>query len=180
MVINYHNISLKSPNLSNFFNLYEQSFPADERRETADLTRIIEHCNDFHITGAFDGDTFLGFFTHWQWNDHQLAYGEHFAIKPEARCGGIGRQVLEHVLAKVGFPVVIEVEPGTDPLKRRRIAFYERAGFKQWPDVPYVQPPYSPGRNSLPLVLMSHGNMAEGSLRLAAKLIHQRVYGVGQ
>ncbi len=180
MVINYHNISLNSPNLSDYINLYEQSFPADERRETTDLTRIIEHCNDFHITGAFDGDTFLGFFTHWRWNDHQLAYGEHFAIMPEARCGGIGRQVLEHVLAEVGLPMVIEVEPDADPLTRRRIAFYERAGFRPWPDVAYVQPPYSSGRSSLPLMLMSHGPMTEDTLKHAVRLIHQRVYGVGK
>ncbi len=180
MVINYHNISLNSPNFGDFIALYEHAFPADERREMADLTRVIEQCGDFHIVGAFSDNTFLGFFTYWRWDDHHVAYGEHFAIKPEARCGGIGRQVLEHVLTQVGLPMVIEVEPEADQLTRRRVAFYEREGFKPWRDVAYVQPPYSPGRNSLPLMLMSHGPMTEDTLKLAARLIQQRVYGASE
>lgn len=180
MVINYHNISLNSPNFGEYIALYEQSFPIDERREIAELTRIIEQRSDFHIVGAFSDNTFLGFFTYWRWDDHHMAYGEHFAIKPEARCGGIGRQVLEHVLALVELPMVIEVEPDTEPMARRRVGFYERMGFKLWRNVAYVQPPYSPGRSSMPLMLMSHGHMTEDTLKHTARLIHQRVYGVNE
>lgn len=178
MIINYHNILLDSPDFGDFTALYEQAFPADERREMADLASITEQCSDFHIVGAFGNNTFLGFFTYWRWDDHRVAYGEHFAIKPEVRCGGIGRRVLEHVLAMAELPMVIEVETEADQLTRRRVAFYEREGFKAWRNVAYVQPPYSPSRNSLPMMLMSHGHMTEDTLKFAARLIHQRVYGV--
>ena len=102
-----------------------------------------------------DNDEFIGFLTSWEWNDFR--YGEHFAISPEMRCGGIGGNALRWFLASDSRPLVIEVEPPTDEMACRRIGFYERNGLRLWNDVEYVQPPYSPDRHAIELKLMTYG-----------------------
>ncbi len=179
MIINYNVISQNSPNFNRFVSLYEQAFPADERRKTSDLVNVMASRKEFTVIEATAGNVFLGFFSFWVFSDCGFAYGEHFAIEPEARNGGIGAKFLNHIIDSVGLPLIIEVEPDETPIARRRVAFYERAGLAIWRDVDYVQPAYGQGKAPLPLKLMTtSGFTSDQQVCEAAKVIRKRVYGV--
>lgn len=144
-----------------FLNLYNGSFPADERRLYADVSDfeffIREKSGEFRVFAAKDGDCFLGFLSFWLFKG--FIYVEHFAVIPEFRGNGIGEKMLNHLFSAVGENVLLEVElPDTDEA-HRRIGFYERNGFRIRDEIEYIQPPYSAGQSGMPLLLMTHGEV---------------------
>lgn len=157
--------------------LYTSAFPADERRDFTDFTSLLS-CGAFSVLGAFDAnnsDNLLAFITFWKLDE--IMYLEHFAVVPQMRGHGIGREVFSHFLDDVAATIVIEVEPPTTPIAVRRIRFYETLGMKLWDSVHYVQPPYGPGRQPLELKLMTHGDVSQDLLERSVKQMHSRVYG---
>ena len=86
-----------------------------------------------------------------------FTYGEHFAVSPKWRNGGVGARILKEVMETVPGMFCLEVELPKDELSKRRIRFYERNGFFLNP-YPYVQPPLSDGQEELPLQIMTAGN----------------------
>lgn len=158
-------------------NLYLSAFPENERRPVDAQRRNVDTNPLFRcylLTG--DGGRPIGFIT--LWCPDGFYYAEHFAIDPSLRNGGWGSRVVRQLLRELELPVVLEAEVPADDLSRRRIAFYERQGFRIW-DKDYVQPPYRPGGESLPLYLMvaneTHGLPAVDSVR---RIIYRHVYGV--
>jgi hypothetical protein len=83
--------------------------------------------------------------------------------------------VLNAWLEAKGKPVALEVELPTDALTRRRVGFYERNGFVLHGDFEYLQPPYKPGDDELPLKLMTHGECGL-PLDAVAAIIKREVY----
>ena len=140
--------NLDEKDYPHFLELYNSSFPENERR----LYKSAEHVANFikEKGGKFHGfavddrsgdpemqGPFLGFLTYWTFEGY--VYIEHFAVNPEFRGKRIGRDMLHHLFKTVSENVLIEVEkPETDEA-RRRIAFYEREGFKLREDINYVQ-----------------------------------------
>ncbi len=145
-----------------FLKLYNETFPADERR----LFKNAEHVANFvRMKGGkfagfvYDdgGNDFLAFLTYWKFENY--VYIEHFAVDPAHRSKNIGRMMLNHLFGTVGENVLIEVEKPTDDESRRRISFYEKNGFRLREDINYVQPPYSPEQSGVEMLLMTHGNV---------------------
>lgn len=170
---------MKVENYPEFLRLYEESFPADERRvywDENDFARFADANRGlFHAVCAIAGNEFCGFLTYWTFAGY--LYVEHFAILPECRGMGIGSRMLRNLFETVGEDVLIEVEhPDTDDA-RRRIRFYERAGFRVRDEFEYVQPPYSDGLSPVPLLLMTHGNVRLESKSDISELLRY-VYGV--
>lgn len=149
------------------FRIYEESFPVEERRDWHHLPAD----DAFTLYGIYadDSDKPQGLLTLWNFGD--FSYIEHFAVDGRLRGQGIGAEVL----ASVPGVLLIEVElPETGEMCRRRIAFYERNGFRLL-DTPYIQPSYGPGLPELPMRLMSRGNIDD--IDKAVKTLHSRVYG---
>lgn len=151
-------ISYENKFFADVLRLYKDSFPADERREENDFLDVARNCHQFSIHAFTEDDAFVGFLTSWEWDDFR--YGEHFAVLPEKRGEGIGSRALKLFLDSSNKPLIIEVEPPTDKIARRRIGFYERNGLVLRSDVDYIQPPYSPEKSALPLLLMTYGDVA--------------------
>ena len=90
-------------------------------------------------------------------------------------------EALKAMLAERGHGVaaMIELEVPEDELTRRRVAFYERQGFRIC-DKDYVQPPYRTGGASLPLYLMVAGDASAElpALEDVRKGIYREVYRV--
>lgn len=149
--------------------IYLSSFPREERREVTDIEHLLATEPKYHILGVEYGKQLVGFISYWNLN--HWSYGEHFAIDNSFRGEGVGASAMKQFLA-LKENVIIEVEPPTVEIARRRIGFYERLGFQLW-DLPYLQPPYRDGDDWLPLCLMTHGFTPTEEV---TKQIHRTVY----
>ena len=115
-------------------NLYEVSFPDDEKIPWDDLMRLIDEMH-LDFTAYYDGEAFVGFTivyprptVNWYW---------YFAVMPELRGKGLGQQILTQLIKKYeGQACVLDMEsPCQDPcsnLEQRkcRHEFYLRNGFR--------------------------------------------------
>lgn len=165
-----------------FLKLYNETFPEDERRLYRDADHVAgfvkEKGGKFHAFAYDDGgEDYLGFMTYWTFRGY--VYIEHFAVSPEHRGRNVGTKMLNHLFKTVSPDVLIEVEEPTDDEKRRRIAFYERNGFRARGDIKYTQPPYSPGQKGLPMLLMTHGDVNLHDMRDISEMLAE-VYNVNQ
>lgn len=155
----YVNINVKD--YPDFLRLYNMAFPAEERRPYDDArhldTFIKMKGGKFHCLVAKDGEDFVGFITYWTFEKY--VYIEHLAVMPERRGRNIGRTLLRHVMHDAGENVLLEVELPHTAEAIRRIHFYKELGFKAREEIDYKQPPYAPGLNEVPLLLMTHGNV---------------------
>lgn len=153
--------SLNVKNYPDFLALYEEAFPAEERRPYKDAAEL-EHFikmkgGKFHAYAAKDGDLFLGFLSYWTFEGY--VYVEHFAVRPEHRGRNIGRKMLHHLFEEVSENVLLEVEKPETADAQRRIHFYETQGFRLRRELEYVQPPYTTGGKPVPMLLMTHGEV---------------------
>jgi ribosomal protein S18 acetylase RimI-like enzyme len=138
----------------NIRQIYDHSFPSDERRDWQDLKSLFGQPDYtfYHIWGG-GGMGLIGFIT--TWNLKSCVFIEHFALEETARGKGVGSQVLSHLLKSTSNRVVLEVEEATTEQNRRRISFYERLGFSACDSI-YWQPPYSNDKNKVKMLLMSY------------------------
>lgn len=170
---------IQSPDLfKQFWNLMTMSFPEIERRDCEDFTIACKH-SAFAINSNFNHKAELEYFiTHWELD--KFTYIEHFALSHHLRGKGMGSSILKDFMKENKRPIVLEVEPPTDSISRRRIHFYERLGFTlfHWN---YQQPPYRPSDDFLDLLLMTNSPellQNENGFQLVKTDIHRRVYAL--
>lgn len=155
--------------------IYFGSFPAEERRDWHQLTRMLRSSDcPVSLIVIYSCGKPVGFITLWKLGD--ISYVEHFATDPAVRGGGLGGRAIRSVVSHSPSPIVLEVEPAeTGDEARRRISFYMRNGFIPIPDFDYTQPPYSPGLPEVKLMLMTtHTTIDVAS---AVSVILRCVYG---
>lgn len=157
--------------------LFLSAFPEDERRELSAQRHNTDHNPLFHCILAEYNGLPVGFFTYWDFG--RYCYGEHFATDPALRNHGYGSRILSAVLEHIAKPLVIEVETPDNELSIRRIGFYRRNGMRLWEGYDYMQPPYRPAGNALPMLLMSSGGIdPQADYTDVVSTIHRKVYGV--
>ena len=157
--------------------LYERSFPEEERRPTRDWLEMPGRDAAFCLNVIEADGVAAGLLTVWQFGE--FAYVEHFAVSPERRGGGLGARALQTLVESVQVPIVLEVEPkGSTPMAGRRLAFDERQCVVLSP-LSSMQPPYRPGGAAIALNLMStRGEWLCANHEAVCKEIYRRVYGV--
>ena len=157
-----------------FKHTYESSFPEDERREFDQLLDLLDN-TQFKLYEIYLNEKFSGFIS--VWNLTGFNFIEHFAICAKEQGKGYGTQVLNQVLLINSKPIVLEVEEPFTETARRRISFYERLNFSMNTGS-YFQPPYSIGKSSVKMQLMSYPAKIEPQdfERIKAQ-IHDSVYG---
>ena len=106
--------------------LMREAFPPAERRTDEEFRQLFSH-PQVQILCAQEGEQLLGFLLLWVLND--FVFVENFAVQPASRNLGLGSGLLGHLKERFHLPVILEVEPPEDELKRRRVAFYKRNGF---------------------------------------------------
>lgn len=131
--------------------IYIGSFPPDERRDWKEIKELLLH-SSFILNQVFDNQELVGLIS--VWNLLGFVFIEHFAILESKRGKEIGSQALKQVIAENIKTIIVEVEEPISDDARRRIAFYERAGFSVCEGI-YYQPPYSPDKNKVKMLLMS-------------------------
>lgn len=151
--------------------LYEESFPAEERREINQLRRMIETYDSMYFNAIECDGELSGLFVYWDLGD--FYYLEHLAVFPEMRNKKIGQQVLDYVAAHLKGLRLLEVEPTEDEMSTRRVNYYQRNGYKVL-DKTYVQPSYHKLEDACPLWIM--GNEETPRLTEYAERIKEDVY----
>ncbi|MDR2121359.1 MAG: GNAT family N-acetyltransferase [Tannerella sp.] len=158
--------------------IYETSFPSDERRHFDDVVRIAETEPEFSSDIYTEDGDVLGFILSWHFSF--FLYVEHFAICRNMRGKGYGKTIFADFLTRADQPVVLEVQLPEDDTSRRRICFYESFGSTR-STFPYLQPPYSPDKHPVPLSLMSFGNLdlnRKKQFDAVRDVLYSKVYGV--
>lgn len=176
----YQYASVSNPLISDIKELYISAFPKNERRDFDAFASLLANPDShFSVICAIDDEEqpgrMLAFISFWELGE--ITYLEHFAVIPQMRGRSIGRTMLRHFLDNIASRIVLEVEPPTTDIACRRIRFYESIGLTLRNDIDYIQPPYSPEKESLELKLMTHGQISTEELKDAASLIHLKVYG---
>lgn len=155
------------------YSLMEQSFPEMEFRPREEQRELFSD-PAYRIYVRREEKETAGFLAIWDFQD--VLYIEHFAVAGRLRGGGIGASMLCELRALFDKPICLEVEPPENDMARRRICFYERNGFFLNP-YPYIQPPISKGRASIPLLIMtSGGKISEDGFKQIKHLLYSRVY----
>lgn len=176
-MISFQRITTADEPLYNYMeSVITASFPTEEYRPLEELRLYTDNKPHFYNNIIFHLDTPIGCITYWYFG--KFYYVEHFAIDPVRRNGGYGRDTLNHLYQILQAPIVLEVETPENEMAQRRINFYKRQGFVLW-DKPYLQPPYRPGNEYLPLLLMVHGDLeCDKDFEAIKEHIYREVYNV--
>ena len=170
--MNYEIITPSSPLWQRCLAIYLAAFPPDERREPAELIARNGH-HGYLFKAVTNNGKIAGILETWEFSTFRFL--EHIAIVPELQGKGLGTEVLNDYLNQSVKPVLLEAEPPTDAVSLRRIQFYLNSGFSIL-DFDYTQPPYYPGKNSVPMVLMSNASLQPVNIEEAVNIIKEKVY----
>lgn len=115
------------------------AFPPNERKPLAEILRLAEE-GRYEILGLFDGHALLGFATLMTCREHPgYVLLDYLAVSAAHRNGGLGSRILSLLEERCRgrFLVLTEAEapvagdpPEENALRLRRVAFYERCGFR--------------------------------------------------
>nr|WP_165864884.1 GNAT family N-acetyltransferase [Rufibacter latericius] len=139
--------------------MYEEAFPVEERRSLHQQRNLLGN-PAYQFASILYLDEFAGLFGIWHLPG--VTFLEHFAILPNLRGKGVGQEALQHLIKKSSPISILEVEPPLTDTAKRRISFYERAGFHLNP-FEYWQPPYEENKPWVKLQLMSSPNFLKAN-----------------
>lgn len=107
--------------------LYEEAFPPEERTDTSHFMAMIGRCPQMDFNAIVDNGEFCGMAV--IWNLGICRYLLYLAVLRDKRNQGYGAQALHFLQGESDLPIIAEVELPIEPIKIRRIRFYERNGF---------------------------------------------------
>ena len=118
--------SSSAPLFAAVYELYAAAFPVYQRRGPVDMD--LAFAQPAYRLDAWLADNEFAALMSW-WDFADMRYVEHLAVSPAKRSLGLGRKLLHAWLPLADTPVVLEIDPVRDEITRRRLAFYQRAGF---------------------------------------------------
>lgn len=108
-----------------------EAFPPQERKPLSDILRMMAEAR-YSVWGLWESGALLGYAALWSRPGVPLVLLDYLGVTAARRNGGLGGHILQRLKAQ-GIPLVLESElpvgDGGDPIRLRRIAFYERCGF---------------------------------------------------
>lgn len=153
--------SIDHPDWATLWRIYEASFPAGERRTLEGQKAIFEEPKYFLELWRNDEGTLIGLTGSWIYE--RFRYLEHFAVDPELRNGGYGKKILTEWMNRPGPAVLLEIDPLTDEISRRRHGFYQRLGYQDT-GLTHSHPSYQDGTGEVPLLIMSYPEIIDKTL----------------
>jgi ribosomal protein S18 acetylase RimI-like enzyme len=134
-----------------FLAIYSVSFPEHEQRNREQqLTAFSD--NRYHLSILTENDQVVSFIA-W-WNFPTYVYIEHFAVSPEFRGKNIGSNMINTFADRIKKTIVIEIDPPINDISRKRLAFYEKVGYKANPHK-HFHPPYNPKNKPHELLVLT-------------------------
>ncbi len=121
--------------ITHIYNTYMvNDFPPDELKPLGSILKMVDEglCTCYAL---YDGEKVLSYFNLCEKDGYVLV--DYLAVNPEMRGQGIGGRTLECLKEAAGNNCIIvecedilkAVNPKEEIIRRRRIAFYQRAGF---------------------------------------------------
>ena len=138
--------------LKKAWNIYESSFPEEERR-SIELHQEILKKPHYNFEPLYDEENVVGILATWEFED--FIFNEHFAVDPKLRGKGYGSKLLKSFLDRIIKKMVLEVEMPDTEVAKRRIKFYQGLNI-HLNDYPYIQPSYGEGKESVPMMIMTY------------------------
>lgn len=160
------------PGFSEIKLLYYRAFQPDERREVNDLVAQMGRPG-FTLLMVQMYNMPAGLIALWQMSN--FIFIEHLAITEQLRNKKIGETALKMIADNEEQPILLESANTHDITSKKRTGFYKRLGFEVIDDF-YVQPSYSPEKNSLQMLLMSNRPLMPEKVETMVNEIHQVVY----
>lgn len=155
------------------WDLYETSFPIEERRTKKNQSIIMSKAN-YNFEIIMHEEDFLGFLLWWSFDD--LRFIEHFAICQNQRSNGFGKIILKKFMQRNQLPIILELDIPDQIIKQKRIKFYQHAGFHLNLHF-YQQPALHKNYPALTLYLMSFPNpMSVNDIKHFTKSYHPIIY----
>lgn len=157
--------------------LYAAAFPENERRDPCVVRQMATDRPEmeFGIVTTRPEGAFAGLIVLWRFPG--FTYLEHLAVEPSRRNGGTGRWILDWIARTLPGFRLLEVEPsGSTPMAERRLAYYERNGYRVI-DKDYLQFPYREGDAPLPLWLMANDDCPPDVLRERVACLRRHLFG---
>lgn len=131
--------------------IYESAFPRSERRSRVQHELAMRSDPTFHCKQLMLGEKVVGLLFYWELPS--CLFVEHLAVAEQCRGLGVGTAALKW-LQEQGKLLILEIEPPQDAPSRRRLAFYQAAGFVLLP-YEHVQLPFHADTPSVPMRLLS-------------------------
>ncbi len=125
-------ITDKTKNINHIRELYETSFPENERRDLEDL--IDEGSEGMEFFAFYEGEEFIGILSLLTFSD--ITHIMYLAIAPEHQDKGYGSEVLKYLREfKDGQRIIADLErikpdAGNNDQRARRNEFYIRNGYR--------------------------------------------------
>lgn len=164
---------LEKDEFEQLYALMEDSFPKAEIRNFKGQQELLENPH-YNVYVLRENSEILAFFA--EWENESYRFIEHLAVNEKFRSQGLGSKSLQAFITLNSKPVVLEVEPPTDDIQRRRIKFYERNGF-HLSSYGYIQPVINEGYESVPLVMMTYPELLNNKeLHQIKNWLDQTVY----
>lgn len=166
---------MNAEDFTEVYRIMEASFPEDERRPEGEQRALLsEERYRIYIEKNENTDKICAFIATWEFDD--FIFVEHFAVDETERNSGKGTAILKKLTTSTEKQICLEVELPVEIAAKRRIAFYERNGF-YLNDYPYVQPPISKGKQTVPLRIMtSRGPVSKVRFDYLKRTLYEKVY----
>ena len=131
--------------------LYETAFPLHEKRSLKAKNRALQAVN-YQLQAWFEEAQFVGLIGVWHFEGY--GYIEHLAVDDALRGQGYGKRMLRQFLEQSPL-TVLEIDPLTSDIARKRLCFYQSLGFKI-NHYPHFHPSYHENLTDHELIVLSY------------------------
>ncbi|MDR2968879.1 MAG: GNAT family N-acetyltransferase [Tannerellaceae bacterium] len=136
-----------------FYSVYSVSFPPFEQRNRKQQEYAFSF-DSYHLDCLVEGGRFLAFIAYWDFDEY--IYIEHLAVAPACRNENTGSRALRKMIDEKQKMILLEIDPFTTDIARKRFRFYERLGFVM-NNYAHRHPPYDKNFPPHELILLSSG-----------------------
>lgn len=131
--------------------LYESSFPSEEKRTLKEQNTIIKNEN-YNPIAFIKDENIVAILFFWSFTQHTFI--EHFAVNPTLRGQSYGSKILEDFLSRHNN-CILEIELLSDHITKKRFDFYKRFDFVI-NEHKHFQIPFRQNSEKLELLLLSY------------------------
>lgn len=152
-----------------------RSFPYEERRDIKDEAACF-YKKEFRFCRLIENGSPCGIAVFWEFEG--FLFLEHLAIDDDKRSLGLGSRFIDLLKNSYKKSIILEAEPPETEQARRRIAFYERHGFRV-NGYTYEQPSYHGEKSGVRLNILSFPDtLSQSEFDCFLKTTRREVYGI--